>query len=99
MICVYLATLQLGDSMFRLILSRTAKTMMLTVLVVVLVFPLSTNRVEAQTTVVSIKPERVKTALSAVFTVDINISDATDLYGYELMLWFKNSVLQAPKAE
>lgn len=85
--------------MFRLILSRTAKTMMLTVLVVVLVFPLSTNRVEAQTTVVSIKPERVRTALNTVFTVDINISDVTDLYGYELMLWFKNSVLQATKAE
>jgi len=85
--------------MFHLALSRTAKTILLTILIVALVFPLSTSLVEAQTTTVSIKPERVKAALNAVFTVDINISDVADLYGYELMLWFKNSVLQATKAE
>jgi hypothetical protein len=85
--------------MFRPVLSKAARTVMFIVLVVVLVFPLLTHRVEAQTTVVSIEPERVKTALSAVFTVDINISDVTDLYGYEMMLWFKNSLLQATKAE
>lgn len=71
----------------------------LAILLSLVVFLPQMKVVEGQTTVVSMEPAKVKVALNQIFTVDINITDVADLFGYEVTVWFKNSVLQAVKAE
>lgn len=58
------------------------------------------KHVNAQTTVVSVKPASVEIPEpNQTFTVDLNITDVTNLFGYELKLWYKNDVLQALSVE
>lgn len=58
------------------------------------------KHVNAQTTVVSVKPASVEIPEpNQTFTVDLNITDVTDLFAYEIMLWYKNDVLEATNVE
>lgn len=58
------------------------------------------GQVNATTTVVSIKPAAVEVPEPGqTFIVDINITDVTDLFGYEIKLWYANDVLQAISVE
>jgi hypothetical protein len=57
-----------------------------------------TGRVYAAT-VVSIEPSTVTVPeVGQTFTVQINVTDVVDLYGYEIMLFFKNDILNATGA-
>jgi len=47
---------------------------------------------------VSINPPEVTIEVGQQFTVDLNITDVTNLYGYEIMIWYLNSIVNATKA-
>lgn len=58
------------------------------------------KHVNAATGVVSVRPASVEIPEpNQTFIVDLNITDVDDLFGYEIMLWYKNDVLQALDVE
>jgi hypothetical protein len=55
-----------------------------------------TMPVYAQTTTVAILPSSVTiSAPGETVTVDLNITDVTNLYGYEIKIWYLNSIVNA----
>lgn len=44
-------------------------------------------------TTVNVLPSSVNARLNQLFTVDINITDVTNLYAYEMKIWYKNTVI------
>ncbi len=54
------------------------------------------RQVRAQSTVVSILPAEVTiNEPGQTTTVDLNITDVTNLYGYEIKVWFENDIVNA----
>ncbi len=49
-------------------------------------------------TVVSALPAGIVVRMGQLFTVDINITDVTDLYAYEIRMWYSNIVINATNA-
>lgn len=47
----------------------------------------------ASTTAVSVLPSSVNARIGQSFTVDVNITDVTNLYAYEMKIWYKNTVI------
>jgi len=45
--------------------------------------------------IVSLTPSETLLELNQTFTVDLNISDAVNLYSYEVKIWYRNAVLNA----
>jgi hypothetical protein len=76
------------------------KTLLLLLLICALNTANSILKVNANpTTTVSILPPTVTiNAPGENVTVDLNITDVTNLYGYEIMIWYSNSILNATSA-
>ncbi len=77
----------------------TAETLLVAVVLMLIFSAGVAVPVNAQTTVVSIKPAEVEVPEPGqIFTVDVNITDVTNLYGYEFKLFWKNDVLNLTTA-
>jgi len=77
------------------------KTLLLLLLICALNTANSILKVNANpTTTVSILPPTVTiNAPGENVTVDLNITDVTNLYAYEIKIWYLNSIVNATKAE
>lgn len=56
---------------------------------------LSTKPISAQTTNLTPTPSKSNPNVGEIFEVNIYISDVSDLYSWQIMLWFKKTVLKA----
>lgn len=80
--------------------AKTSLKVSLVVLLIHIVGFAMVQRVNAQTTVVSILPSSVTIEdVGQTVTVDLNITDVTNLYGYEIKIWYLNDIVNATKVE
>ena len=79
-------------------LNPLKKTLLLLLITIALTLANSTLKVNAQTTKLSILPSTVTiNNPGEEVTVDLNITEVTNLYGYEIKIYYLNSIVNATR--